>query len=70
MDGCKLSYCIVLLFNSMRRIILIVGYAEITGGKLMFIETNPKDKTYRDLIDLAFDICDEFILVAINDHIC
>jgi hypothetical protein len=54
----------------MRRIILIVGYAEITGGKLMFIETNPKDKTYRDLIDLAFDICDEFILVAINDHIC
>jgi len=48
----------------MRRIILIVGYAEITGGELMFIETNPKDMTYRDLIDLAFEICDEFILVV------
>ena len=33
----------------------------------MFIETNPKDMTYRDLIELAFDICDEFVLVVRND---
>lgn len=30
----------------------------------MFIENNPEDKAYRDLIDLAFDTCDEFILVV------
>lgn len=40
----------------------------------MFIQTNPEDKTYRDLIDLAFEICDEFVLVvrkdvSINDNI-
>lgn len=29
----------------------------------MFIQMNPKDKVYRDLIDLAFEICDEFVLV-------
>ena len=33
----------------------------------MFIETNPKDKIYRDLIDLAFEICEEFILVVRHD---
>jgi len=33
----------------------------------MFIESEPKDKVYRDLIDLAFDICDEFLLVVRND---
>lgn len=33
----------------------------------MFITSNPKDKIYRDLMDLAFDICDEFILVVRND---
>lgn len=33
----------------------------------MFIETNPKDMTYRDLIDLACEICDEFVLVVRND---
>jgi len=33
----------------------------------MFIENNPEDKIYRDLIDLAFDICDEFILVIRRD---
>ena len=33
----------------------------------MFIETNPTDMTYRDLIDLAFEICDEFILVVRNN---
>ncbi len=33
----------------------------------MFIENNPENKVYRDLIDLAFDICDEFILVVRRD---
>lgn len=33
----------------------------------MFIETNPKDKVYRELMDLAFEICDEFVLVVRND---
>ncbi|MCB2355292.1 hypothetical protein [Clostridium estertheticum] len=28
----------------------------------MFIETNPKEKIYRDLIDLAFEVCNEFVL--------
>jgi hypothetical protein len=30
----------------------------------MFIRTNPSNKVYRDLIELAFEICDEFILVV------
>lgn len=33
----------------------------------MVIETNPKDKVYIDLIDLAFEICDEFVLVIKDD---
>ena len=33
----------------------------------MFIESNPKGKVYRDLIDLAFEICDEFVLVVRKD---
>ncbi len=33
----------------------------------MFIDNNPENKVYRDLIDLAFDICDEFILVVRRD---
>ncbi|ADL52271.1 hypothetical protein [Clostridium cellulovorans] len=33
----------------------------------MFIRTNPKGEVYRDLIDLAFEICDTFILVVRND---
>lgn len=33
----------------------------------MFIRTNPKDQVYRDLIDLAFEVCDTFILVVRND---
>lgn len=33
----------------------------------MFIETNPKGKVYRDLIDLAFEVCDEFVLVVRAD---
>ena len=33
----------------------------------MFIETNPNNKIYRDLIDLAFEICDEFVLVVRPD---
>ncbi|MGK0467573.1 stage III sporulation protein AH [Clostridium sp.] len=30
----------------------------------MFIENDPKDNAYRDLIDLAFEVCDTFILVV------
>ncbi|MBZ9637768.1 stage III sporulation protein AH [Clostridium sp. FP1] len=30
----------------------------------MFIETNPREKIYRDLIDLAFEVCNEFVLVV------
>lgn len=33
----------------------------------MFIRTNPKDKVFEDLIDLAFEISDEFILVVRED---
>ncbi|WP_253200551.1 hypothetical protein [Clostridium sp. CF012] len=33
----------------------------------MFIETNPKEMIYKDLIDLAFEICSEFVLVVRND---
>ncbi|OPJ60259.1 stage III sporulation protein AH [Clostridium chromiireducens] len=33
----------------------------------MFIEDNSKEKVYRDLIDLVFGICDEFILVIRKD---
>ena len=33
----------------------------------MFIETNPRDKVYIDLIDLAFEICDEFVFVVRDD---
>ena len=40
---------------------------KLQGGKFMFIETNPKDKVYRDLIDLVFEICDEFVLVVRKD---
>ena len=40
---------------------------KLQGGKFMFIETNPKDKVYRDLIDLAFEVCDEFVLVVRDD---
>ncbi len=28
------------------------------------IENDPKDNAYRDLIDLAFEVCDTFILVV------
>lgn len=40
---------------------------KLLGGKFMFIETNPKERIYRDLIDLAFEICNEFVLVIRND---
>ena len=30
----------------------------------MFIQNDPKDNAYRDLIDLAFEVCDTFILVV------
>ena len=30
----------------------------------MFITSDPKDKVYKDLLDLAFSVCDEFILVV------
>lgn len=30
----------------------------------MFIENDPKDNAYGDLIDLAFEVCDTFILVV------
>ena len=33
----------------------------------MFIESNPKGKVHRDLIDLVFEICDEFVLVVRKD---
>jgi hypothetical protein len=33
----------------------------------MFIKKDPKDKAYRDLIDLAFDVCDTFMLVVRKD---
>lgn len=33
----------------------------------MFIVSNPKDNTYRELIDLAFDISDTFILIMRQD---
>ncbi|MGH4120391.1 stage III sporulation protein AH [Clostridium sp.] len=33
----------------------------------MFIETNPREKIYRDLIDLAFEVCNEFVLVVRSD---
>lgn len=33
----------------------------------MFIITDPKSDIYKNLIDLAFDICDEFILVVRKD---
>lgn len=31
---------------------------------MFFISTNPKGKVYQDLIDLAFECCDEFVLVV------
>ncbi|EGW38005.1 hypothetical protein [Desulfosporosinus sp. OT] len=34
---------------------------------MFFISTDPKGKVYHDLIDLAFQCCDEFILVARKD---
>jgi len=33
----------------------------------MFIKNNPKDKIYIELIDLAFEICEEFVLVVRDD---
>lgn len=33
----------------------------------MFIEINPKNDVYKNLIDLAFDVCNEFILVVRKD---
>ena len=33
----------------------------------MFITSDPKDKVYRKLLDVAFGICDEFLLVVRND---
>ena len=36
----------------------------------MFIESNPKDKVYRDLIDLVFEICDEFVLECDIYNLC
>ena len=33
----------------------------------MFLENDPKDNAYRDLIDLAFKVCDTFILVVRKD---
>ena len=33
----------------------------------MFIAGNPKDEVYKDIIDVAFEICDEFILVVRDD---
>lgn len=40
---------------------------ELQEGKFMFIKTNPKEKVYRDLIDLAFEVCNEFVLVVRSD---
>lgn len=34
---------------------------------MIVIDSNPKQQTYVDLLDLAFDICDEFHLVLRND---
>jgi hypothetical protein len=31
---------------------------------MVIITKNPKDEVYRNLIDLAFDVCDEFVLVV------
>ena len=33
----------------------------------MFIEIDPKNYEYKNLIDLAFDVCNEFILVVRKD---
>lgn len=33
-------------------------------GNLMYITSEPRNDVYRYLIDLAFDLCDEFILVT------
>jgi hypothetical protein len=33
----------------------------------MFIKSDPKGNVYKSLIDLAFDVCDEFILVVRKD---
>ena len=34
---------------------------------MFFISADPKGKLYHDLIDLAFECCDEFILVLRQD---
>jgi len=34
---------------------------------MIFISTDPKGKVYHDLIDMAFQCCDEFILVVRKD---
>lgn len=39
----------------------------LLGGKVILIASNPRDKIYTDLIDLAFQVCDEFILVVRNE---
>ncbi|MCY6959518.1 stage III sporulation protein AH [Clostridium brassicae] len=36
----------------------------------MFIQTNPKNKAYYNLLDIAFDVCDTFILVIRKDMDC
>lgn len=33
----------------------------------MFLVSNPLNSAYKDLMDLAFDLCDEFILVVRKD---
>ncbi|KFN03283.1 hypothetical protein [Bacillus clarus] len=34
---------------------------------MIVIDSNPKQQPYSDLLDLAFDICDEFHFVLRND---
>lgn len=33
----------------------------------MFITSDPKEKVYKDLLDYAFSVCDEFVLVVRKD---
>jgi hypothetical protein len=35
--------------------------------KMLSIERNPKNRVYLELLDLCFDVCDEFHLVVRND---
>lgn len=39
----------------------------MTKGGIRCIERNPKNRVYLELLDLCFDVCDEFHLVVRND---